>query len=173
MMMLKMHGSLTAAALGKKLGTTGEAARQQLSRLADEGLVVASSTPSVAANSMKPAGSPSYHGGLCGSGGGDGGGGGDDGGGGDGGGGAGGGGEGGGGVGGGEGGGGEGGGGDGGGGDGGGGEGGGDGGGDVPACSGAALVPTRSARMSLFRPAGTSTIRLAHSSSATSWMIRR
>ena len=46
MMMLKMHGSLTAAALGKKLGTTGEAARQQLSRLADEGLVVASSTPS-------------------------------------------------------------------------------------------------------------------------------
>lgn len=46
LMMLKMHGSLTAAALGKKLGTTGEAARQQLSRLADEGLVVASSTPS-------------------------------------------------------------------------------------------------------------------------------
>ena len=46
MILLKMHGSLTAAALGKKLGTTGEAARQQLSRLADEGLVVANSTPS-------------------------------------------------------------------------------------------------------------------------------
>lgn len=46
MMMLKMHGSLTAAALGKKLGTTGEAARQQLARLTDEGLVMASSEPS-------------------------------------------------------------------------------------------------------------------------------
>lgn len=45
-MALKMHGTLTAAALGKQLGTTGEAARQQLVRLADEGLVAASSTPS-------------------------------------------------------------------------------------------------------------------------------
>jgi len=45
-MALKMHGSLTAALLGKKLGTTGEAARQQLVRLAEEGLVTASSTPS-------------------------------------------------------------------------------------------------------------------------------
>jgi predicted ArsR family transcriptional regulator len=46
LMALKMHGSLTAAALGEKLGTTGEAARQQLVRLADEGLVAASSAPS-------------------------------------------------------------------------------------------------------------------------------
>lgn len=46
LMALKMHGSLTAAALGKNLGTTGEAARQQLIRLADEGLVTASSAPS-------------------------------------------------------------------------------------------------------------------------------
>lgn len=38
-MMLKMHGALTAAALGKKLGITGEAARQQLIRLADDGMV--------------------------------------------------------------------------------------------------------------------------------------
>jgi predicted ArsR family transcriptional regulator len=38
-MALKMHGELTAAALGKLLGTSGEAARQQLVRLADEGLV--------------------------------------------------------------------------------------------------------------------------------------
>lgn len=46
-MMLKMQGALTAAALGRQLGTTGEAARQQLVRLADEGLVSASSsTPS-------------------------------------------------------------------------------------------------------------------------------
>lgn len=42
-MTLKMHGSLSSAALGARLGTTGEAARQQLARLADEGLVVASS----------------------------------------------------------------------------------------------------------------------------------
>jgi predicted ArsR family transcriptional regulator len=39
LMLLKMHGALTAAALAKKLGTTGEAARQQLIRLADNGLV--------------------------------------------------------------------------------------------------------------------------------------
>lgn len=44
-MALKMHGALTAAALGQKLGTTGEAARQQLVRLADEGLVTAQSVP--------------------------------------------------------------------------------------------------------------------------------
>lgn len=43
LMMLKMRGTLTAADLGKRLGTTGEAARQQLMRLADEGLVVSSS----------------------------------------------------------------------------------------------------------------------------------
>ncbi|KQX34371.1 transcriptional regulator [Devosia sp. Root436] len=43
MMALKMHGALSAAALGGKLGTTGEAARQQLARLADEGLVIATS----------------------------------------------------------------------------------------------------------------------------------
>lgn len=46
LMAIKMHGALTAAALGKQLGTTGEAARQQLVRLADEGLVSVSSTPS-------------------------------------------------------------------------------------------------------------------------------
>lgn len=45
-MALKMHGTLTAAALGKQLGTTAEAARQQLIRMADEGLVAAASTPS-------------------------------------------------------------------------------------------------------------------------------
>ena len=43
LMALKMHGALTSAALGKKLGTTGEAARQQLLRLADEGLVESTS----------------------------------------------------------------------------------------------------------------------------------
>ncbi len=42
-MALKMHGALSSAALGAKLGTTGEAARQQLARLADDGLVVAAS----------------------------------------------------------------------------------------------------------------------------------
>lgn len=45
-MALKMHGALTAAALGKQVGTSGEAARQQLVRLAEEGLVAAGSTPS-------------------------------------------------------------------------------------------------------------------------------
>ncbi|MER0236638.1 metalloregulator ArsR/SmtB family transcription factor [Fulvimarina sp. MAC8] len=44
-MTLKMHGAMTAAALGRKLGTTAEAARQQLVRLGDEGLVAATSTP--------------------------------------------------------------------------------------------------------------------------------
>lgn len=39
MMLLKMRGSLTAAAIGERLGTTGEAVRQQLVRLAEEGLV--------------------------------------------------------------------------------------------------------------------------------------
>lgn len=43
LMMLKMHGALSAAAIGHALGTTGEAARQQLVRLADEGLVAATS----------------------------------------------------------------------------------------------------------------------------------
>lgn len=43
LMQLKMHGSLSAAALGKALGTSGEAARQQLARLAEEGLVEAQS----------------------------------------------------------------------------------------------------------------------------------
>ena len=43
LMALKMHGTLSAAALGTRLGTTGEAARQQLARLAEEGLVVATS----------------------------------------------------------------------------------------------------------------------------------
>lgn len=45
-MTLKMYGPQTAAGLGKKLGTTGEAARQHLVRLADEGLVKADSKPS-------------------------------------------------------------------------------------------------------------------------------
>lgn len=44
LMALKMHGSLSASALGDMLGTTGEAARQQLVRMADEGLVEARST---------------------------------------------------------------------------------------------------------------------------------
>lgn len=43
LMALKMHGALTSAAVGAMLGTTGEAARQQLARLAEEGLVVAAS----------------------------------------------------------------------------------------------------------------------------------
>lgn len=41
LMVLKMHGALSASAVGGLLGTTGEAARQQLARLADEGLVAA------------------------------------------------------------------------------------------------------------------------------------
>jgi predicted ArsR family transcriptional regulator len=43
MMALKMHGSLSSAALGKMLNITGEAARQQLLRLAQDHLVVAAS----------------------------------------------------------------------------------------------------------------------------------
>ncbi len=43
LMLLKMHGPLTTAELGKRTGTTGEAARQQLLRLADTGLVTAES----------------------------------------------------------------------------------------------------------------------------------
>lgn len=42
-MALKLHGRLSSAALGKKLGITGEAARQQLMRLAEQDLVVATS----------------------------------------------------------------------------------------------------------------------------------
>ncbi|QQR41158.1 helix-turn-helix transcriptional regulator [Devosia rhizoryzae] len=45
-MALKMHGTLSAAALGAMLGTSGEAARQQLMRLADENLVEARNTAS-------------------------------------------------------------------------------------------------------------------------------
>lgn len=43
LMALKMHGALSSAALGKQLGITGEAARQQLLRLAEQDLVVSSS----------------------------------------------------------------------------------------------------------------------------------
>lgn len=43
LMLLKMHVSLTAADIGKQLGTTGEAARQQLVRLAEDGLVTSES----------------------------------------------------------------------------------------------------------------------------------
>lgn len=39
LMLLKMHGDKSAADLGQSLGTSGEAARQQLARLADEGYV--------------------------------------------------------------------------------------------------------------------------------------
>ena len=42
-MALKMQGSLSAAVLGEQLGTTSEAARQQLLRLGEEGLVEARS----------------------------------------------------------------------------------------------------------------------------------
>lgn len=42
-MALKMRSGLSAAAIGAELGITGEAARQQLLRLAQEGLVEASS----------------------------------------------------------------------------------------------------------------------------------
>ena len=45
MMALKMHGALSASAIGQVLGTTGEAARQQLARLAEDGLVAATSQP--------------------------------------------------------------------------------------------------------------------------------
>ncbi len=40
MLALKLHGPQTAAALGGRLSITGEAARQQLVRLAEEGLVL-------------------------------------------------------------------------------------------------------------------------------------
>lgn len=43
LMALKMHGALSSSALGSLLGTSGEAARQQLVRLAEDGLVIASS----------------------------------------------------------------------------------------------------------------------------------
>ena len=43
LMALKMQGSLSAAVLGEQLGTTSEAARQQLLRLGEEGLVEARS----------------------------------------------------------------------------------------------------------------------------------
>jgi predicted ArsR family transcriptional regulator len=43
LMALKMQGSLSSAVLGDKLGTSSEAARQQLLRLAEEGLVEARS----------------------------------------------------------------------------------------------------------------------------------
>ena len=46
LMVLKMRGALSASAIGAALGTTGEAARQQLARLAEDGLVVATSLPS-------------------------------------------------------------------------------------------------------------------------------
>jgi predicted ArsR family transcriptional regulator len=43
LMALKMGGPLSSAVIGMQLGTTGEAARQQLARLAEEGLVEARS----------------------------------------------------------------------------------------------------------------------------------
>lgn len=43
LMALKMHGALSSAELGSRLATTGEAARQQLARLAEEGLVISAS----------------------------------------------------------------------------------------------------------------------------------
>jgi len=39
LMMLKMHGALTSAQLGERLDITGEAARQQLQKLSEDGLV--------------------------------------------------------------------------------------------------------------------------------------
>ena len=39
LMALKMHGAMTSAQMGKRLETTGEGARQHLSRLCEEGLV--------------------------------------------------------------------------------------------------------------------------------------
>jgi predicted ArsR family transcriptional regulator len=43
LMALKMHGSMTTASLARRLGTSGEAARQHLVRLAEDGLVEATS----------------------------------------------------------------------------------------------------------------------------------
>src|SRR5262245_52628281 len=45
LVLLKTRGPQTAADLGKATGVTGEAARQQLVRLADDGLVVAKAQP--------------------------------------------------------------------------------------------------------------------------------
>src|SRR5262245_26929451 len=45
LVLLKTRGPQTAAALGAAAGTTGEAARQQLVRLAEEGLVAATAAP--------------------------------------------------------------------------------------------------------------------------------
>src|SRR5262245_30631950 len=45
LILLKTRGPQTAAELGKATGVTGEAARQQLVRLADEGLVAAAARP--------------------------------------------------------------------------------------------------------------------------------
>jgi predicted ArsR family transcriptional regulator len=45
LMALKMYGPQTSAILSKRLGTTGEAARQQLMRLTEDGLVAARSRP--------------------------------------------------------------------------------------------------------------------------------
>lgn len=45
-MALKMRGALSAATLGQQLGTSSEAARQQLVRLAEDGLVEAQSASS-------------------------------------------------------------------------------------------------------------------------------
>ena len=45
LVLLKMRGPQTAADLGKATGVTGEAARQQLLRLAAEGLIVAKAEP--------------------------------------------------------------------------------------------------------------------------------
>jgi predicted ArsR family transcriptional regulator len=45
LVLLKMRGPQTAAELGKATGVTGEAARQQLVRLAAEGLIVATAEP--------------------------------------------------------------------------------------------------------------------------------
>lgn len=45
LMTLKMHGPLTAAVIGDRLGVTGEAARQQLLRLAKDNLVASRSIP--------------------------------------------------------------------------------------------------------------------------------
>ncbi|SNY90556.1 transcriptional regulator [Cohaesibacter sp. ES.047] len=39
LMSLKMHGAMTSTQMGEKLKTTGEAARQHLTKLAEEGLV--------------------------------------------------------------------------------------------------------------------------------------
>src|SRR5262245_41699846 len=45
LVLLKTRGPQTAADLGKAAGVTGEAARQQLARLAEDGLVVATAEP--------------------------------------------------------------------------------------------------------------------------------